>query len=412
MFKLMARAMNTASLYPKNNARLSRKSSVYLDNTATSWPKPPGVAKAVAAFFEYPGANPGRSGHRLSNEAARVVYETREALAALFNLDDPLRVVFGQNITEAINLALQGLLRPGDHVVTTGMEHNAVMRPLRMLESRGVRVTAVPCSRTGLVDPEGIEAAIRPQTVMVVVNRASNVSGTIQPISRIGEITRRRGLLLLTDEAQSAGVIPVDMQADRIDLLAFTGHKSLYGPTGTGGLLIGERVDLERFQPLCFGGTGSRSEFEFQPEFLPDRFESGTMNTAGLAGLNAALGWLSTTNIETIREHETSLCSRLIDGLLDIPGTTVYGPLDASLQTAAVSFTMEGYSPSEIGQILDEQFNIYCRVGLHCAPAAHRTLGTFPSGTVRLGPGFFNTQEDVECTLEALAGLAKDRSQS
>ncbi len=385
----------------------NKHSLVYLDNAATSWPKPPGVAHAVSDYFEYPGANPGRSGHRLSVEAARIVYQTREAVAGFFNLDDPLRVVFGQNITDAINMALQGILRPGDHVITTGMEHNAVMRPLRDLESRGILLTIVPCSKTGLVDPAGIEAAIRPETIMVVVNRASNVCGTLQPVSQIGEITRRHGILLLTDEAQSAGAVPLDMQADKVDLLAFTGHKSLYGPMGTGGLLIGERVDLDRFTPLRFGGTGSRSEHEIQPEFLPDRFESGTLNAAGLAGLSAALAWLSTQGIEAVQQYETALCRRLIGGLLNLPGVTVFGPLNAEQQTATVSFNMDGFSPSEIGQTLDEQFGILCRVGLHCSPAAHRSLGTFPMGTVRLGLGYFNTPAQVDYTLDALASIAK-----
>ncbi|NLE44055.1 MAG: aminotransferase class V-fold PLP-dependent enzyme [Chloroflexi bacterium] len=380
---------------------------IYLDNAATSWPKPTDVVDAMARFLSEVGANPGRAGHRLAVESGRIVYRARERIAELFSAHDPLQVVFGQNVTEGLNLALRGLLRPGDHVVTSSMEHNSVMRPLRLLEQAGVSVTVVQCSSQGELDPGDVEAAIRSDTKMVVLNHASNVTGTILPIGQVGRVARDRGVLFLVDAAQTAGVCEIDMQADRIDLLAFTGHKSLYGPTGTGGLVVGERVDLTHFRPLKLGGTGSRSEYELQPEFLPDMFESGTPNVVGLAGLEAALQWLSYRGVESVRRHEVGLAQYLIDGLLEIPGVTGYGGLRADSQTATVSFNIDALAPSEVGLRLDEEYGIMCRVGLHCSPAAHRTIGTFPDGAVRFGMGVFNTQDQVDIALMAVRTLAK-----
>ena len=381
---------------------------IYLDNAATSWPKPPGVARAMSHFLTEVGANPGRSGHRLSVEAARIVYEAREAAAAMFNAPDPMRVVFESNATGALNLALRGLLRPGDHIITSSVEHNSVMRPLRALEQEGVEVSVVPCSSEGFLDPAAVAAAGRPRTAMIALNHASNVVGSLLPVAAVGEIARERGLLLLVDAAQTAGVYPIDVQADAIDLLAFTGHKSLCGPMGTGGLVIGERVDLEKLEPLTRGGTGSRSEHEEQPDFLPDRFESGTLNAVGLAGLEAGLRWVREQGIEAIRAHEVELTRQLIDGLGEIPGAMVYGGRDAALQTATVSFNLAGMAPSEVGLRLDEDHGIMCRVGLHCAPAAHRTIGTFPAGTVRFGLSAFTTPEEVRTTLMAVDQLARE----
>jgi len=379
---------------------------IYFDNAATSWPKPPQVVEAMVRFMNDVGANPGRSGHHLSVEAGRIVYEAREAVAELFNAPDPLRVVFGPNVTEALNLALRGILRPGDHVVTSSMEHNSVMRPLRALEREGVEVTVVRCSPEGFLDPADVEKALRPNTVMIALNHASNVVGTLLPVAEVGRIARRYGLLFLVDAAQTAGAYPIDMQADRIDLLGFTGHKSLYGPMGTGGLIIGERVDLARLTPLKRGGTGSRSEREEQPDFLPDMCESGTPNAVGLAGLAAGVRWVLERGVAAIRAHEVALAQRLIDGLRAIPGVTVYGGLDATRQMATVSFNIAGMEPSEVGLRLDEEYGIMCRVGLHCAPAAHRTLGTFPQGTVRFGLGCFNTAMEVEMAVGAVREIA------
>ncbi len=383
---------------------------IYFDNAATSWPKPPGVARSMVHFLDKVGANPGRSGHRLSLEAGRVVYQAREVIAQLFNAPDPLRVVFGANVTEALNLALQGYLRGGDQVVTSSMEHNSVMRPLRALAAgQGggpIGLTVVRCSPEGFLDPADLEAALQPQTVMIVLNHASNVCGSLLPVREAGAIARQHGCLLLVDAAQTAGAYPIDLQADGIDLLAFTGHKALGGPMGTGGLIIGERVDLGRFVPLKRGGTGSRSEQEQQPDFLPDMCESGTPNAVGLAGLAAGVRWVMQQGVEAIRQHEAGLTRHLLDGLQQIPGVTVHGGLDAARQIATVSFNVAGHEPSEVGLWLDEEYDILCRVGLHCAPAAHKTLGTFPSGTVRFGLGAFNTFQEVETALRAVQQIA------
>ena len=382
---------------------------IYLDSAATSWPKPPGVVEAMTHFLTEVGANPGRSGHRLSIEASRVVYAAREAVAELFNAPDPLRVVLAANVTEGLNLALRGLLRPGDHVITSSMEHNSMMRPLRALERQGIEVTVVPCSAQGMLAPTDIDAAIRPNTTLIALNHASNVIGTVLPIAKAGRIARQHNLLLLVDAAQTGGAYPIDVQADAIDLLAFTGHKSLLGPMGTGGLVVGERVDVAQMEPLKRGGTGSHSEHEEQPDFLPDLCESGTPNAVGLAGLQAGVRWVLERGVDAIRAHEVTLTQRLIDGLRDIDGVTVYGPLDAELQTSTLSFNVAGLEPSEIGLRLDEEYEIMCRVGLHCAPAAHKTMGTFPVGTVRFGLGVFITQEDVKTTIQAVKSLANRR---
>ena len=381
---------------------------IYLDSASTSWPKPPEVAEAMVHFLEHIGANPGRSGHRLSVQAARLVFAAREAVADLFGFSDPLRVIFGHNVTEALNLALCGLLRRGDHVITSSMEHNSVMRPLRELERQGVELTVVACSPEGLLDPADIEAAIKPHTTMIVLNHASNVVGTLLPVREAGRIAREHDLLLLVDTAQTAGAYPVDMGDDLIDLLGFTGHKSLLGPMGTGGLLIGERVDASRMRPIKRGGTGSRSELEEQPDFLPDMCESGTGNAVGLAGLGASVRWVMARGVDAIRGHEEMLTKRLTDGLLRMDGVTIYGPRDAALQTSTVSLNIAGMEPSEVGLRLDEEYEIMCRVGLHCAPSAHRTIGTFPRGTVRFGMGAFTTERDIDDALLAVGELAKE----
>ncbi len=383
---------------------------IYLDNAATSWPKPPGVAEAVLHYMQDVGASPGRSGHRLAVEAGRIVYDTREALAQLFNVADPLHIVFAANATEAINLALAGYLRPGDHVITTSMEHNAVMRPLRYLQSTGVELTVVPCSAQGVLDPADMEKAIRANTVLLVVNHASNVVGTLLPVAEVGALARNYGLLLLVDAAQTAGAYPVDMHEMKIDLLAFTGHKGLLGAQGTGGLCIGDRVDLSRLPPLKRGGTGSRSESEEQPDFLPDRYESGTANGMGLAGLGAGARFVLETGIERIRAHEQRLTTQLLAGLRSIPGVRIYGTEDAQRQTATVSFNVEGQEPSDVALRLDEEHQIMCRPGLHCAPSAHRTIGTYPRGTVRFGLSYLNTTEEVDLAVEAVSEIATKKA--
>ncbi len=380
---------------------------LYLDNAATSWPKPPEVIDAMRRYLTEVGANPGRSGHRRSVEAARVVFGAREAVARLLGVDDPLRVVFCANGTHALNLALRGLLRPGHHVVTTGMEHNSVMRPLRALEAQGVEVSVVPCTSQGVLDPADVERALRPHTALVVMTHASNVVGTIMPVSEVASLAHAHDVLLLVDGAQSAGALPVSLDDLGADLFAFTGHKALLGPTGTGGLIVGERVDLARFEPLVRGGTGSRSESQVQPDFLPDKFESGTLNVVGLAGLAAGIEWILERGVAAVRRDEAELTSRLITGLAETPGVCVYGTGDVERQLSTVSFTLAGMEPGEVGRHLDDEYGIAARVGLHCSPLAHETMGTYPGGTVRFSLGAFTTEADVECALRAVRALAE-----
>jgi cysteine desulfurase family protein len=381
---------------------------IYFDNAATSWPKPPCVGEAMMRFMQEAGANPGRGAHRLAVEAGRAVYRAREAVARLFNASDPLRVIFALNVTEALNLALRGLLRPGQHVVTSSIEHNAVMRPLRALERAGLSLTVVPCSPTGILDPDDVRAAIRPHTALVALNHASNVIGTITPVAEVGRIAHEHGIPLLVDAAQTGGAAPVDMQAMQIDLLAFTGHKSLLGPMGTGGLILHDAFDDARLEPIFRGGTGSNSELEEQPDFLPDKYESGTPNGVGLAGLEAGVNWVLARGIQVIQAHERALTALLLDGLEELPGVTVYGPRNPLLQTATVSFNLAGMDPGEVGLRLDEEYGILCRVGLHCSPATHRTIGAYPDGTVRFGLGAMNTRDEVLQALDAVRSLAME----
>jgi cysteine desulfurase/selenocysteine lyase len=380
---------------------------IYMDNAATSWPKPPEVIRAMSEFLERAGGNPGRSGHRLSVAAGRAVYDTREALAEFFNASDPLKVVFTYNATYAINTVLYGFIKPGDTIVATSVEHNAVMRPLRDLEKKGVELIIVQCNEDASLDPSAMEKAVKPGVRLVAVNHASNVTGTILPIENVTHIAHGAGAVVLVDAAQTAGAVPIDVQSADIDFLAFTGHKALLGPTGTGGLVIGENVDVNELEPLTRGGTGSRSEFEVQPDRLPDKYESGTSNALGMAGLKAGLGFIKERGLESIQAHKLEMTSELVDGLNGVTGVTVYGPDDISERTAVVSFTVEGRRVSEIGMRLDEDFGIMARVGLHCAPALHKTIGTFPEGTVRLAPGVFTTSEDVRYTVDAVKRIVK-----
>ena len=377
---------------------------IYLDNAATSWPKPPEVLKAMVDVLEYAGGNPGRSGHRLSIEAARVMYDAREDIARFFNVSDPTRVIFTGNGTQAINVVLRGLLKAGDRVVTSSIEHNAVMRPLRSLEEQGLILDVVPCASDGSLDVDDIATALKLDARLVAVVHGSNVAGTILPVAEVASIARSAGALLLVDAAQTGGVLPIDMKAFGIDFLAFTGHKGLQGPTGIGGLIIADHVDIAQIEPLIRGGTGSQSEMEEQPEHLPDKFESGTPNIVGVAGLRAGINWIMGRGIETIRAHEKKLTSTLIDGLSNIAGVKVYGTLDSEKTVAIVSFTATGKRVSEIGLRLDEDYGVLTRVGLHCAPAAHKTIGTFPEGTVRLAPGVFTTADEVK---EAVSAIEK-----
>jgi cysteine desulfurase family protein len=356
-------------------------------------------------YHEKVGASPGRSGHRLAIDAGRIVLEARIALAELFNAPSPLDIVFTKNATESLNIATMGLLKPGDHVITSSMEHNSLMRPLGHLEKLGVAVTRIACSPRGEFNPGDIAPAIRPTTRALYLTHASNVSGTIMPVAEAGEAARAHGLIFCVDCAQSAGAIPVDVAAMKIDLLAFTGHKSLFGPAGTGGLYIRRGLD-SLINPLFRGGTGSRSEFEEQPDFMPDKFESGTPNTVGIAGLLAGVDFVRSCGIDVIRKKEEALTAALIEGLRHIRGVTVYGPEGVEARTSVVSFNIDGVSPSDAALFFDDEFGIMTRPGLHCAPSAHRTLGTFPSGTSRVSFGYFNTHDDVTTALSAVRALA------
>lgn len=377
--------------------------TIYLDNAATSFPKPETVYRAVDQTQRLVGANPGRGGHRLSLEASRIIFATREALADFFGIADAARISFAANATEAINVALFGLLRPGDRVVTSTMEHNAVTRPLRALQERGVTVDKVQTDRRGFVDPAAIRQACTETTRMVVLSHCSNVTGTLQPIEEIGPWCRREGVLFLVDAAQSAGLFAIDVEAMGIDLLAAPGHKGLMGPQGTGFLYVREGLNPA---PLIYGGTGGNSHSELPPDAMPERFESGTLNTPALAGLKAAVDFLGGKGIAAVRKHESALISRLVHGLRRIPGVQIYGPLEPACHGGAVSFNLAGRDPSEVGFLLDRDHGVLTRVGLHCAPDAHRTIGTFPRGTVRISPGFFTQSDEIDHLLAALSSIA------
>jgi cysteine desulfurase family protein len=381
--------------------------TVYLDNAATSWPKPEVVYQAVDRFMREVGATPGRGGHRREEEALRIADEARDALAQLFNAPDPQGVAFTMNATQAINMALKGMLRPGDHVVTSSIEHNAVWRPLKALERQGVEVTAVPCAPDGTLNPGDVESALRPSTRLVAMVHASNVLGTILPIGQVGQICRDNGVPFLVDAAQTAGAYPIDMEVMGIDLLAFAGHKGTYGPHGTGGLVVRPGVELETWVE---GGSGVESASETMPEALPGRLEAGTQNAAGIAGLRAGVRFVLEESVERIRAHEKEMTGRLIDGLRTVPGLTILGLDDGSAglgeamtrRTAVVSVTIEGYMPEQLAMVLDQVFDVATRAGLHCAPQAHRTVGTLDCGALRFSPGYFTTDDDVQYAVDSL----------
>lgn len=379
---------------------------IYFDNAATSWPKPPEVIESMEKFLKEIGANPGRSGHKMSVEANKVVEDTRELLCKLFNAGSPERVIFTLNATDALNMAIKGLLKPGDHVVTSSMEHNSVTRPLHVLSQKGVSVTKVPCANDGSINLEDVENSLKESTKAIVILHASNVTGTLMPIKEIGRLARERGLTFIVDAAQTAGVFEINMAEMNIDLLAIPGHKGLMGPPGTGVLLMGDNVELE---PLREGGTGSYSDVSGQPDVLPEKYESGTLNTVGIAGLRAGIKWLIKVGIERIKEHEKGLVKRFLQGAEEIAGLNVYGPRDPKKQAPVISFVLEGKNSVDVGGALDKWFNIACRAGLHCSPDAHKTLGTFEKKLVRFSFSYFNTPEEVDYALKSLAEISRSK---
>ena len=380
--------------------------SLYLDNAATSYPKPEPVYEAVNRTLREVGVSPGRGGYRRSLEASRILFEARESVAALFGIGDSSRVVFTHSATEALNLAVLGLVRPGDHVITTSAEHNSLVRPLHLAGKRGVDITWVEADRRGHVTPGQIAAAIRPSTRLVALAHCSNVTGAIQPIEEIAAVVRRAGVLFLVDAAQSAGMIPLAAPGMGIGLLAAPGHKGLMGPPGTGILYLAEGVELE---PLFVGGTGGYSSGLEQPGAMPERFESGTHNLPGIAGLGAGVDFIRAVGLETIRKREEELIARLMDGLGALPGVTCHGPPPGEPRGSLVSFTAEGIDPQTIGFRLDREFDICVRVGLHCAPTAHRTIGTYPGGAVRVSPGYFTTNDEIDTFLGAMGTIIGSR---
>ena len=379
---------------------------IYLDNAATSFPKPKQVIDAVVHYSNEIGGNPGRAAHAPAREAGKVIDRTRRSLATLLGNLEPSRILCTPSTTVALNLVFKGLLQAGDHVVTSGMEHNSVMRPLHGLQKLGISHSQIPCSPSGELDPADIPPLIRPQTRLIALIHGSNVTGNLMPVSEVGKMARERGIILLVDAAQTMGRIPIDPQQSNIDLLAGPGHKGLLGPMGTGFLYVRPGLELE---PLWEGGTGTYSESMEQPETWPERFESGTLNAPGLAGLAAGIAEVQKRGLEAIAAHEQSLIESLADGLNQLPGIILYGSPDKRSCTGTLSFNVQELDCSEVAHILDTAYGIAVRSGLHCAPAAHRTIHTFPHGTVRASVGPFNTQEDIHTLIGAVSEIIKLR---
>jgi len=376
---------------------------IYLDNAATSFPKPENVYRALDAFARQSLANPGRAGHRMALAAEHTLDDARHRLNQFFHGQAPEQFIFTLNCTDALNMAFKGILQSGDHVITTDLEHNSVSRPLRAMEKEGfITLTRVPAANGGTVDPDAIRRAIRPQTRLVAVTHASNVLGTVQPIGQIGQITRERKVLLVVDAAQTAGVVPIDVQELGIDMLAFPGHKSLLGPTGTGALYVRPGLALKAWRE---GGTGGDSASETQPNEWPYFLEGGTPNVLGVAGLLAGLKYVEEHRLDAIHRHEVDLVERLWRRLDELPGFEVFGHRDHSRRVGTISFRSDSLPAAELGGILDQAFNIAIRPGLHCAPYIHRAIGTFPEGAVRVSPGPFSTEADIDRLSEALTEI-------
>ncbi len=376
---------------------------IYLDNAATSFPKPESVYHALDQFARTELANPGRAGHRMAVAAERVLDDTRHLLNQLFNGESPDRFIFTLNCTDALNMAFKGVLKEGDHVITTDLEHNSVSRPLRAMELAGkISLTRIQADAGGTIDPDRIAQAITPKTRLVAITHASNVLGTVQPIEAVGRIVHDHDLLFLVDAAQTAGVLPIDVRALHIDLLALPGHKSLLGPTGTGALYVGSRADVD---PWREGGTGGDSSSETQPQQLPYFLEGGTPNVLGVAGLAAGIRFVQEQGLDNIHTQEMELVRQLTGRLREIDGVELFGHDDLSNRVSTLSFRTEVLPAAELGGILDQAFEVAIRPGLHCAPYVHRSIGTFPDGTIRVSPGPFNTTDDIAQLSEALVEI-------
>ena len=373
---------------------------VYLDNAASSWPKPPSVSKAMADTVDRFGANPGRGTHRMAVEAGKILFSTRRKLAQLFQIRNPNDIAFALNTTYALNMAILGYLKQGDHVVCTAVEHNAVRRPLeRLKEAVDVTVTYVETLEDGSLNPADVKRSMMPNTKLVVINHSSNVLGSILPIEEIAEIAHVHGAKILVDAAQSAGILPIDVEKMGIDMLAFPGHKGLYGPQGTGGLYLHPDIELD---PVITGGTGSQSESIQQPNVRPDRYESGTQNVPGIAGLGEGVDAVLHEKVQNIHNREWGYTQRMMEGLLRLSGLKVLGPALGQPRTGIVSFTADWIDSSELAYILDQHFGIAVRAGFHCSPLAHRTAKTEKTGAVRASVGMFTTDDEVDRFLEAM----------
>lgn len=376
---------------------------IYLDNAATTWPKPESVGKAMMQYLELFGGSPGRSGHRFAIEAARGIFETREKIAQLFSLHSSDRVIFTANATMAVNIALKGIVQKGDHIIISPLEHNAVWRTVHFLKESGViNYDIAPATHDGVIDVAATKMLIRKETRLIVCIHGSNVTGAIQDIASLGALCHEHDILFMVDAAQTAGLVPIDMLKMQIGILAFTGHKKMYGPMGTGGLCISERVDP---RTLIHGGTGSKSEDAAHPDFFPDRLEAGTPNTVGLFGLNAGLGYVLEHQPLQLWEKSLLLANHFSDACNSMKGITVYTPTGMHLPN--VSITLHNILPGEAAAILDKEFGIMVRPGLHCAPLAHRTLGTIHGGTIRFSFGCFNTMSHTEAAITALHNISK-----
>ena len=379
---------------------------IYLDNAATTWPKPEEVYRRMDWFFREYGANPGRAGHKMAARAGREVYEVREKVAQFFGMEDSSQFIFTSNATHAINLGIRGVLSKGDHVITSALEHNSVIRPLKELEKEGIiELTIVGLTSEGSLDYQKIENEIKSNTKLIIVLHGSNLTGHMFDLVLLSSIAQKYRVLLMVDAAQTAGVFPIDLSEIPIDLLAVPGHKSLYGPVGTGVLFVKNGTHINS---IFAGGTGSKSEELYQPDLWPDKFESGTVNSVGIVGLGAGLDFINQLGMEKIREHELNLCTKFIEGLHTIEHVKIYGPEATSLRTPVVSFNIGNESSSEVGYILDQVFDVAVRSGLHCSPLAHMTTGTLNQGMVRASFGYFNTVEDVNIALTAVRSIASE----